>query len=719
MMKHAADVDVTVVHSELEAFILESNLIKELKPKYNIMLKDDKGYVYVRVAVQEKYPSVEVVRRLEDDGAKYFGPFLGAYGTNASLDMLDGILHYRACRKSLDALNHPTPGGAKALGTPCLEHQIGKCCGLCIGSVTQQEYRERIEEVQRFFRGNFQSVKKRAEAAMLDAASHKKFERAARLRDVLKFIAELESKQVVSDASGENADVFGIAYRHNKMHVVLLRERDGKVIEQVHLALKGEAENAAEAMGQFLPQYYADTQDIPDLILVRDPLPESVLLAEWLKQKRGKSVEIRVPERGKKSKLLELAEKNAEEKVRQQFAAWEAELRKAEDAVQSLQSLLKLPHPPRRIEGYDISHLGGTETVGSMVVFENGKPKRAHYRSFNITTVKRGDIDDYQSLAEVLRRRLKYVAFDLKSDVQRLEKAGVEVGKARKPEQKRIDAIAQAHAEYLQGDTSSYKEFFVARRDKEIVGVAQLAVRASGLRVLQCVWCAEGEDEQVRRTLIRTVLQSQEKGKVYALVEPKQEEQYAQLGFRHVIEAHPELDTRVKALQQKEVSSTALLRTVLSYDVRKEKPDESFASVPDVLLIDGGKGQLGAVYDVLREMGLHQAISLVSLAKREEEIFVPDHPAPLLVPAGDAAQFLLQRIRDESHRFANEKRKGRAAKTTFASALDDVQGIGPQLKKELLLRFGSVDRIRDADDDALRAILNEKQLDALRKQFSA
>lgn len=716
MMKHVADVDITIVRTELEALILESNLIKELKPKYNIMLKDDKGYVYVRVAMQDDYPAVEVVRRLQDDGAKYFGPFLGAYATNASLEMLDGILHYRACRKSLDALNHPTPGSAKVLGTPCLEYQIGKCCGLCIGAVAQQEYRERIEEVQRFFRGNFQSVQKRAEAAMLDAAAHKKFERAARLRDVLKFIAELESKQVVSDASGENADVFGIAFRHSKIHVVLLRERDGKVIEQVHFALKGEADTPAEAMGQFLPQYYTDTQDIPDLVIVRDPLPEDDLLSRWLAEKRGKAVHIRVPERGKKSKLLELAEQNAEEKVRQQFAVWEAELRKAEDAVQSLQKLLGLPHVPKRIEGYDISHMGGAETVGSMVVFENGKPKRQHYRSFNIASVKRGDIDDYQSLAEVLKRRLKYVAFDLKSDLERLRKAGIDIGKARKPEQKAIEAVLSEHPDHMDDDAVRYSEFVVARAESAIVGVAQLAHYTPSIRVVQYVWSAENADARIQPILIRALLAALEKGKAYALVDPALEERYAQLGFRHVLDAHAELNDRVQQLARKHPDEAQ--RIVLSYDVRKEKPDESFASFPDVVLVDGGKGQLGAVHDVVRGLGLEHRIVLASLAKREEEIFVPGNPAPLSVPAGDPAQFLLQRIRDESHRFANERRKKRATKNTFASALDDIDGIGPQLKKELLLRFGSVDRIREADDDALRAILNEKQLDALRKHFS-
>lgn len=715
MVKQIADVDVTIVRSELEAFMLESNLIKKLKPKYNIMLKDDKGYVYVRLSVQDSYPSVEVVRRLEEDGAKYFGPFLGASSTNATLDMLDGILKFRACRKSLDALNHTTQAAAKMLDTPCLEFQIGKCCGLCIGSLSQAEYAERIGEVERFFRGNLQSVKKKAEEKMFAAAKDRKFEVAARLRDVLKFIADLESRQIVSDTSGENADVFGIAFRQGKIQVVLLRERDGKVIEQVGFALKGEAENAAEAMAQFLPQYYADTQDIPDMVIVRDPIPEATLLETWLRERRGKAVKLWIPERGKKSKLLEMAEKNADEKVRQQFAAWEAELRKSEEAVESLRKLLGLPEAPKRIEGYDISHMGGADTVGSMVVFESGKPKRQHYRSFTIKSLKKGDIDDYQSLAEVLRRRLKYLAYDLKSDRARLSKQGIEIGKARKAEQKTLEEVAAAHADSLEDRTIHYKNFAVARHGEEIVGTAQLFECTPSVRVLRTVWTANESARLVATVLIRTLLATQGKGKVYAVVDPALEESYAQLGFRYVIEGHEALKEYVDGLAEKHPGQER--RIILSYDVKKEKPDDSFTSVPNLLLIDGGKGQLGAVYDVLCELELSH-VPLASIAKREEEIFVPGDSMPIPIPKQDPAQFLLQRIRDESHRFANEKRKTRMTKATFASALDEIPGVGPLLKAALLKRFGSVDGVRAATDVELRTILNEKQLEALRKHFS-
>ncbi len=699
MIRQIAEVDVTIVSSELEAFILESNLIKKFKPKYNIMLKDDKGYVYVRLSVQDPYPTVEVVRRLEEDGAKYFGPFLGAYFTNSALDMLDDILKFRACKKSLEALNHPTPASSKVLGTPCLEYQIGKCCGLCIGAVTQEDYRERIGEVERFFRGNF-SVKKKAEEKMRAAAANQKFEAAARIRDVLKFIADLESKQIVSDTSGESADVFGIAFRHSKIHVVLLRERDGKVIEQVNFALKGEAENAAEAMAQFLPQYYADTQDIPETVIVRDPLPDQQVFETWLRERRGKAVRIVVPERGKKSKLLEMAEKNADEKVRQQFAAWEADLRKAEDAIESLKELLSLPEIPKRIEGYDISHQGGNETVASMVVFENGKPKSQHYRSFNIRTVKKGNVDDYRSLQEALRRRLLYLTQSVEKEEAAWLERGITFAKSRKAEG---ESLCER---FVDAGPLDYKEFFVARRGDSLAACMRLHVHPGNVVELDCFWAEEElkEEGRIEAFMLRRSCSKTNARKIYLLIDPSEEERYAQLGFRYVITPPEIFAPRISQS-----------RIVTVFDCKEHKIDESFSSMPDLLLIDGGKGQLSSVKQVIDDLKL--PVKVISIAKREEEIFTTDSPVPVMIPKEAPAQFLLQRVRDESHRFANDRRKRRAKSEAIRSALDEIPGIGGVLKQKLLAEFGSVDVVKAASDEALLKILNAEQLSSLRQSF--
>lgn len=710
MVRQIADFEVTVLTSELEAFIFESNLIKQLKPKYNIMLKDDKGYVYVRIS-REEYPRIDVVRRLENDGARYFGPFLGARSTHQTIEMLDSILRFRACKKSLDLLND----SKEMPGTPCLDQQIGKCCGLCIGSVAKEDYRERVAVVERFFRGNVESVKKSAVDQMKQAAAEKKFERAARLRDVVKFIEDLEKRQIVSDASGENADVFGIALSHGKIQVVLLRERDGKVVEQMAFALKGEAENSVHAMGQFLPQYYEETQDLPDAIILSEALPEAELLTAWLSQRKGKNVRIIVPERGKKSKLLEMAERNAEEKVQQQFAAWEAEIKTVEGALSELASLTHLSGSPRRIEGYDISHLGGTATVGSMVVFVNGKPKREHYRSFNMKTVQEGAIDDYKSIKETLRRRLNYLTDDVKTQTARLKEQGIIIGKAKKADQKNIEEISKSHASDIGTDAIFAKDYVVAKAKDEIVGFCRFVKFGDELPMIRSLWVRQDQrGSKLGQTLIRTHLSRVKKGKVYlhcgkeSLVE-----YYAEIGFQ-VVNEPPELLTK-KLADWAKAHPGQSPGIVMVYIASKQKPDVSFTDRPDLLLIDGGKGQLSAAVEALEALGL--SIPVVGLAKREEEMFLPGESTPLIVPAGSPARFLLQRVRDEAHRFANARREKRLDLAMTHSKLDEVPGIGDQTRPALLKRFGSADGVIEATDSDLLTVLTQSQLTELRKRF--
>ncbi len=708
MVRQIEDFDVTVVRSELEALILESNLIKELKPKYNIMLKDDKGYVYVRVSA-EAYPRVDTVRRMENDKAKYFGPFLGARDTNRTLEMLDGILKFHACKKSLDLLNDPPKDGLQTSQTPCLDYQIGKCNGLCIGLVTEAEYRDRIAEVERFFRGHFVSMKKKTEEQMRAAAAEKKFERAARIRDVLRFIDDLEQKQIVSDTSGSDADIFGIAMRGSRIQVMLLRQRDGKLIEQVGFPLKGEAESATEALEQFLPLYYADTQDIPETIIVGQEIADIATFEAWLKEKRGKVVRIVVPERGKKSKLLMMAERNAQEKVDQQFAAWEAEAQKVEGALLGLQELLGLSQPPKRIEGYDISHLGGTATVGSMVVMVNGKPKREHYRSFNMQSVKEGMIDDYKSIAETLRRRLKYLTQDLKANEKKWKNEGITFGKARKEDREKV--LAKIHEVSCSNVEIDCAECIVARREREVIACGYVHRHPSGHLELFALWADDSvRGRKIGHIITQMLLKRVKKNKVYLGANSSLEDYYAEIGFRHVLNPSVELIAEI----HHDVPAFAD-DIIMVFAPKDHKPDESFTSTPDLILIDGGKGQLSAAVEVLKELNL--AIPIAGLAKREEEIFVPDRPVSLLVKEGSEPRFLLQRLRDEAHRFANDRRERRLAAVMTASKLDEVAGIGDGTKAELLKKFRSADAVIGASDQELATILNDAQLKALRLKF--
>lgn len=710
MCRQIADFEVTVVRSELEAFILESNLIKQFRPKYNIMLKDDKGYVYLRIS-REEYPRIDIVRQMESDDAKYYGPFLAPWSVRQTLDMLDGILKFRACKKSLDLLN----SGKSEPGTPCLDQQIGKCNGLCIGTVAKEEYRERIAVIERFFRGNFEAIKKKAEEQMKEAAKEKKFEKAARIRDVLKFIDELEQKQVVSDPSGENADVFGIALSHGKIQAVMLRQRGGKVVDQMAFALKGEAESSADAMAQFLPQYYEDTQDIPDVIIVGEALPEAELLTAWLGQRKGKLVRMVVPERGKKSKLLEMAERNAEEKVQQQFAAWEAEIKTVEGALSELGTLVRLSAPPRRIEGYDISHLGGTATVGSMVVFLNGKPKREHYRSFNMKTVQTGAIDDYKSIKETLRRRLHYLTDDLKTVLAQLKTQDIVIGKAKKEEQKIIEGMRENPSCDIGKDAIVLTEFLVARKGKDIVGFCRIFEYPGKFLCLRSLWTKEESMKtKLRSALARMTLKQLTKGKVYVHAPDESDfDFFAELGFQHI-------ETPPEPLQKKlddcaNENPLAPRGMIMMYQAAKKKPDDSFTDHPDLLLIDGGKGQLSAAKEAIDVLGL--TIPVAGLAKREEEIFLPGEPLPLIVPKDSPARFLLQRVRDEAHRFANSKREKRLDLTMTRSKLDEVPGIGDLTRSALLKRFGSADAALEALDEDLLTVLTQSQLADLRKRF--
>ncbi len=716
MVRQIADFEVTVVRSEMEALILESNLIKELQPKYNVLLKDDKGYVYVRISLKDPYPRVEIVRQLGRDGARYFGPFLGARDTEQALALLDGILKYRACRKSLDALNAHA-GAALPAGSPCLDHQIGKCCGLCIGTLTQQEYRERIDFIVSFFRGNFAAVKRIAKEKMDIAVQAKKFEAAARLRDALRFIGNLEERQAVSDPTGENIDVFGIALKYGKMQVVLFRQRDGKLIEQIGFPLTGEAESAALALGQFLPQYYERTDDLPEIIVLRELPEDAVSLAKWLSEKQGKKVSFVAPERGKKSKLLEMAERNAEEKVNQQFAAFESEARSIDEALNGLQKLLTLSEKPRRIECYDISHSSGSATVGSMAVFIHGKPKREHYRSFNMKTVFEGRIDDYASLKETLRRRLKYLTDDLGSVLTRFKADGIVIGKAKKAEQKIVEEISAAHPNDIGSDAISYKDYIVAREGKTIVGFCRLFHYPDDVLCVRSVWVKE-ENRGIKlgHALIRSLLKGVKKGKIYVHVSKDSLlDYYAELGFQPVNTPPPVLQKKLDGW--KTIHPDLPAGQILVYIVSKQKPDESFSDHPDLLLIDGGKGQLSAVKEVLEALNL--TIPLASLAKREEEIFIPKSPMPLMVEKDSPARFLLQRLRDEAHRFANFKREKRVGAALFASKLDQIPSIGPKTRDDLIRKFGSADDAIEASDEELKKMLTEGQIQSLRSKFPA
>ncbi len=724
-LRQIADFEVTVTSNELEALMLETNLIKQLRPKYNVLMKDDKNYIYARVTVQDPYPRIEAVRRVEEDGAKYFGPMLSGGELWGALTVLRTIFPFRTCKMEIapasseekKSLPLDVVCAHKDRPTPCLDFHIGKCVAPCTGAVTPEQYREQvIEGVLRFLKGDYDYVRGVLQERMQQAAAAKKFELAAQYRNQRGLLDRLQGKesQVVSDPSGDDADIVAVAVLSGRADVVLMQQRGGKLIGDQTFSLAGHAEERAEVLSQFLPQYYGDGLDIPDTVIISEELPEHTVLEQWLTAKRGKKVRVVSPERGKKSRLLQLAEKNVLEKSRLREVKWEAEKLNTESALAMLQDLLKLPELPQRIEGYDISHLGGTETVGSMVVMRHGRAANDHYRSFTIRTLKKGDIDDYRALQEVLRRRLRRLTEDLPMEEKAWVAKGFSFGKALKKEQPFLEEIHKAHATDPLDIPVDYKKYLVAREKGEIVALGRFILHPKGIEELRSIWVADRlRGERLGQFIIRKLLRPLKKGKVYVSVVPALEEYYAEMGFRYVIKPPRLLQHRVEAESKQQPDSSMCI--VMMYEASQNKVDPSLSSRPDLLVIDGGKGQVSAVAKVLRELDVR--IPVIGLAKREEDVFVAGRKEPVVFPSDAPAKFLLMRLRDEAHRFANRHRETRLLRGAKDSALDGIVGIGPKTRTDLWRRFGSIASIRDASDSELRTVLTDAQLQALRAQL--
>jgi len=708
LIQKIADLDITVTSTELEALILEINLIKELKPKYNVLMKDDKNYLYVRVAVKDRYPIMSTIRQMEDDGAKYFGPFLSAMSLRKTLNMLHEIFPYRACKKSLDTLNK----GGEVSGNPCLDYQIGQCCGLCVGKYSEKEYGGVIEELLRFLRGDRKHVLIKLKEKMHEAAVQKKFERAAKLRDAFKYIQLLEEQQVVSDTSGANTDYIAVALQAERAQVVLLRERGGRMVGEFAFALAGQADTASAVIAQFLPQYYGFTTDIPNSVVFGEEVENQSILEDWLSERRGKRVKITVPERGKKSKLLKMAEANAEAKVQQQLAKWETAAKNIESALIELKDILGLENIPKRIEGYDISHLGGTETVGSMAVMRNGKTVNDQYRSFTIRTLKEGQVDDYAALKEVLNRRLLRLAHNIKEEEKVWDKQGIIFGKARKAESISIQEIIKKYPKDISmPDPFEYPEFLVARRAKKIVGFVRLSKIGSSLEAKSLWIDKDYRGKRLGQFLLRKLMDRAKKEKIYVTTDPKLHEYYAEIEFRHVHEPPKAIQKELNdAKKEGDQFKDAFAMVSLPSD-RKE--DVSLGSHPDLLVIDGGKGQLSTIASVLKELEID--IPVIGLAKKEEEVFVLGKKDPVFFPEDSQGKFMLMRLRDEAHRFANRHREKKGIKKSTRSLLDDVPGIGEKTKEILLKEFGSVAALQEASDSDLAEFLTVSQVKVLRE----
>ncbi|MFN8618606.1 MAG: excinuclease ABC subunit UvrC [Dehalococcoidia bacterium] len=515
---------------------------------------------YLKVDIQNPWPRVYITRRIEKDGARYFGPYASAGSVRATLDLTKKLFPWRSCTKEITGKD----------ARPCLDYYIKRCIAPCTAFCTKEEYDEVIEDVILFLEGKADDVMRRLRDQMTRAAEQMEYERAAQVRDQLRSIERTVERQMVSTTRQEDVDIFGIARDGDQACVQVFFVRGTQMIGRDTFVLEGvrdESDNAV--LTNFLLQYYEGAQYIPKLVAIPSEAEDRETIEELLTEKRGSLVEVRVPERGEKKRLVELAGENAKESLSLMRVKWMADANKTELALEQLMEELSLPDVPHRIECYDNSNIQGTNPVSSMVVFVDGKPETSQYRRFKVKTVV--GADDFATMAEVLRRRFK--------------NHGKQVN---------------------HGDTE-------------------------GTEALD----AQGDPAGVERD-----------------------------------ETSPNPKSKI------------------------QNP-EGWA-LPDLVIIDGGKGQLGAAVQVMRELGVHH-IPTVGLAKRFEELFVPDEDEPVVLPRGSEALYLVQRVRDEAHRFAITFHRQVRGKSSIQSALDTIPGIGPKRKKALLRKFGSVKQIREAD----------------------
>ena len=579
MVEKVADVRTIVVTNEVEALILEANLIKRHQPPFNVRLRDDKRYPYLKVT-NEPFPRVVFTRMIRNDGARYFGPYTNAHGLRELVDLLRLVFPLRTCREPIDGRR----------SRPCLQYHIKRCLAPCVGYQSEEEYDRTIDEVVLFLEGKQESLLARLRDEMTSAAEQYNFESAARLRDRIVQVRRVTEAQKVVWRSRLDMDLVAIARAQGQACMQVFLVRGGKLIGQEHFILDGVHDQSdAELTGEFLKQFYtartAGAPEDPSLSLARvardvqapvaekrrsrtaaaAAVPKELLVSalpvergtieSWLSALKGQRVRILQPQRGVRADYLRLVHKNAEQNLKAFLAHQEVQETAQARSLTDLADALELPEPPHRIECYDVSNIGGTNPVASMVVFTEGRPKKSEYRKFKIQ-YDRGP-NDFAMMQETLRRRLRYL-----------------------------------------------------RRETDRV------------------------DSPLEREL-----------------------------------------------------------------ARKEK----FNKKPDLLLIDGGKGQLAAVVEVLEELDM-TGLPVAGLAKEHEWLYLPNQPDPIVLPPNSPALHLVQRIRDEAHRFAVTYHRQRRDKAMTRSALDSLRGIGPVRRKRLLEAFGSAAAIKRAGLDKIAAV---------------
>ncbi|HTZ85323.1 MAG TPA: excinuclease ABC subunit UvrC [Solirubrobacteraceae bacterium] len=545
MVASVESVECVVVASEAEALLAEQSFIKQYRPRFNIRLRDDKSYPFIGISLDEDFPRVYFTRERHRPGRAYFGPYSNAKRVRGTLEVLAKVFMFRSCTGA-------EPG--RRSGSPCLDYYIKRCEAPCVGYVSKEDYRKSIDGVRDFLSGRYKQIERELQERMRAAAAAEEFEQATVERNRLRAVHSLlERRRVANEAVG-TFDAVAIAVEGREANAQVFQVRDGVLSDRQSFYLSNETERSLpEVAEEFMLQYYAGHMSIPALLVVQREVDERPALADALASRREGPVELRAAERGEKRRILELAERNAALALDTERLRSERRRQSRVEAVEGLQQALGLDAPPIRIECFDISHLGGTQTVASMVVFEGGAPKKSDYRRFKIRSLAEGESDDFAAMAEVLARR--YAQFERQVD------------------------LSPHDPDY----------------------------------------------------------------------------------------------------------------------------DASFAALPNVVVIDGGKGQLSAGLGPLRGFR-ERGVAVISLAKRIEEVFIPGQNAPLVLDHSTPELQLLQRVRDEAHRFAITHHRSRRDRAMTRSLLDDLPGVGPARKRALLAHFGSPEAVAAASSEELQAV---------------
>ena len=545
MVENIRDIEWIVVASELEALILEMNLIKEHRPFYNVRLKDDKRYPYIKIHWQDDFPKISVTRNMVQDGSRYYGPYTSVWAVHQTLDILRKIFPYLTCAREITGKDP----------RPCLYFDIHLCSGPCIGAISKADYRQMIEDLAKFLEGKTDPVLKRLQVEMARASNQLNYEKAAVVRDQIQAVERVVERQKIISNERKDSDVIAMARNNGEACVQIFFIRSGKLIGREYFILEGTEDEAnAEILEEFIKQFYSQAAYIPNKVMLPQEVEEAMIINEWLNTRRGgEKVQISVPKRGQSKELVKMAAENAAETLRSLEIRWKADKDRQRDALGEIQVALGMSEPPNRIECYDISNTQGTASVGSMVVFEQGIPNKKLYRRFNIRTVT--GPDDFASMREVLTRR--------------------------------------------------FSNYFSENEAKDTPGY---------------------------------------------------------------------------------------------------KPDLAFSILPDLLIVNGGKGQLRQAMDVLQDISLTDQFTIVGLAKQEEELFLPHRSESVRLDDHSQGYYLVQRIRDEAHRFAITAHRNRRGKIGLTSRLDTIPGIGPARRKELISKFGSIQGILDAAPEEIAKI---------------